>query len=75
MAGQAGFEPATRGFGDHRSTIRATALRNYLPIWFPCAAYAYGTNGNISSLQAYPESSAYREFCDNCGACNPNKPM
>ncbi len=27
MAGQAGFEPATRGFGDRRSTIRATALQ------------------------------------------------
>ena len=28
MAGQAGFEPATRGFGDRRSTVRATALGN-----------------------------------------------
>jgi hypothetical protein len=34
-----------------------------------------GTNGSISSLQAYPESYAYHEFCDNCGVCNPNKLM
>ncbi len=26
MAGQEGFEPPTRGFGDRRSTVRATGL-------------------------------------------------
>lgn len=33
MAGQVGLEPTTYGFGIRRSTIRATTLKVFLPIY------------------------------------------